>query len=100
MKHSLKLMTAFLFRDLYAQRKCITAYVFNYSIIHPLITTFTYGYLQANLLFNGNTEQTTTLLSGCAVLTLMVLTYKNNIKLLFDLCNERFIDYQISLLQP
>src|SRR5581483_8228415 len=89
-----------LYRDLYAQRNYITTYITNYSLIYPLLSLFSCGYLQANILFGGSALQTTSLIIGSILLPMMVLTYKNNIKLLFDLNNDRFIDYQISLMSP
>jgi hypothetical protein len=98
MNNSLALFFTFLQRDFYVQRKHVKEYLINYSILYPLICTFSFGYLQTNLFFGG--QQVTTIIVGNALLMLMVLTYKINIKLLFDLNADRFIDYQITMLNP
>lgn len=91
----------FLKRDLHTHRKHFRDYLINYGLLYPAIYAVTLAYLQTNTYFgSGNSRLGTILFAGNILVALMVITYKQTISLLFDLENDRFIDYQITILPP
>ena len=98
---TIKVFFYFLWRDTYVYCKKIHEDIINYSLLYPLIFSLTLVYLQANIYFKHNSVYMGTLLfSGNIILPMMILTYKITFDLLFDLEQNRFIDYQIILLPP
>ena len=73
----------------------------NYALIYPTVFAIQTGYLQATSYFGGGDPQINTVLfAGTILLIMMLFTYKQNIELLFDLEQQRYVDYQITLLNP
>ena len=98
---SVHIFIQFFRRDLYIHTKKWQRYLINYTLIYPVIFTFLTSYLQANTYFGeGNSRMGTILASGNIVVMVMVFTFVQNIDLLFDLENKRYIDYQIIILNP
>lgn len=85
---------------------CITAakladYTVNYLIISPFIFNIGVGYLQAPLYFaHDPTAFCMRMLPGNLLILVMALTFRTAFDLLFDLENNKFISYQITLLNP
>src|ERR1700761_1719355 len=101
MNQSFTVFMALLKRDIYAQRNHVKDYIINYCLLYPLICMFVFGYLQTHMFFaDASPHKITTILTGNALLLLMVITYKHHVNLLFDLEGDRFIEYQITLLNP
>ncbi len=101
LKRTLYLFLQFLKRDFYIHSKQIKSYLINYVISYPLTGAFAFAYLQTNIYFGtGQARLGTMLFSGNILLVLMLITYKQTIELLFDLENNKFINYQISILHP
>lgn len=97
----LQLMLQFTKRDLYLYRHRVKNYLINYAIIYPCWHAFAFGYLQGNLYFSSaQSIKGTTLIAGNFLLVIILLTFKLSIDLLFDLENERCIEYQMLILRP
>ena len=63
--------------------------------------SFSLSYLQANIIFRTQqTTSTTIFLVGNALLVILVVSFVLSISLLFDFEQNRFIDYQLSILHP
>ncbi len=98
---SLKIFFYFLWRDIYVHGKKFYDNFINYALIYPLIYAISFVYLQASIYFTDNNVFMGTLIFvGTIMLPMMVLTYDITFGLLFDLEQDRFIDYQIVLLSP
>lgn len=98
---SLVIFLRFLQRDFHVYRKQIKRFLVNFSLLRPLFFSFSFAYIQANVLFQ--TQQTkfvTVFLIGNTMLILLVLSSMLAYPLLFDFKQERFIDYQVSMLHP
>ncbi len=101
MNNSAAIFLQFLRRDIYIHAKNIRGYIINHVIIQPLTFAFCFAYLEQQVTFGtANPLAGTLLFSGSMLIAQLVLTYKTTIGLLYDLENERFIDYQISILNP
>lgn len=86
--------------DFYGYYKRLATLFTNYCILYPLIFAFAFGYLMPNIYFGNNPMAATILLAGHAVINILVLAYATNMMLLFDFDGDRYIDYQITLLNP
>ena len=98
---SLVIFLRFLQRDFHEYRKQIKHFLVNYGVLRPLFFSFSFAYIQANVVFQ--TQQTkfvTVFLIGNTMMILLVLSFTLAYPLLFDFEQERFIDYQISMLDP
>lgn len=101
MNNSFRIFIQLLKRDLYVAKKHIGTYLINYTILNTAVSSFAFCYLQATTFFGTtNSKATTTLFVGNVCLTLFVLAYKKIIPLLYDLDGDRFISYQITMLNP
>lgn len=91
----------FLRRDYHQYRKQLGKFFINYGLIRPLLFSFSLSYLQANIIFRTQqTTSTTIFLVGNALLVILVVSFVLSISLLFDFEQDRFIDYQLSILHP
>ncbi len=91
----------FLKREFYAKRKTFMDNAFNYALIYPLIFAIQSGFLASHANFSSPSKEFNTIFfAGNILIILLLFTYKQNIALLFDFENKRFIDYQITLLNP
>ncbi len=101
MNNSAAIFLQFLKRDAYVHLKNIRLYIINYIFIDPILWAFCFAYLEQQVTFGtGNPQAGTLLFSGCILIGLLVVTYKTTIGLLYDLETDRYIDYQISILDP
>jgi len=101
MKRAILLFYQFLKRDYYRYKKQIRQYVINFGILRPLIFSVSIAYIQARVLFGADqTKISTIFFIGNAMLIIMVLTFSLAIRLLFDLEQDRFVAYQITIISP
>ena len=98
---SLAVFFQFLKRDVYAKRQSFIDNAVNYVCIYPIVFAVQSAYLQAHTIFPSTSPQFSTIFfAGNILLVMLLFTYKQNIELLFDLENQRYIDYQITVLSP
>ncbi len=98
---TIKIFFYFLWRDIYVYSKKFHANIINYALLYPLNYAFSFVYLQASIYFKDNSVYMGTLtFAGSIMLPIMILTNTITFALLFDLEQNRFIDYQIILLSP
>lgn len=101
MTESAKIFCAFLRRDCYVYGKKLKNYLFNYGFLYPLMYASVFGYLQPRILFPDNPVAKGTLLfSANILLIIFIMSFDLGIRLLFDLENNRYIDYQTTRLSP
>lgn len=101
MKRTATIFLQFLRRDFYLYSKQLRRFLVNFGFLRPFFFAFSFAYIQANLVFK--TQQTkfvTVFLIGNTMTIVLILTFTMSVKLLFDFKQNRFIDYQISLLHP
>lgn len=99
--YSFMVFLQFLRKDFYTYRHRLLRYALNYSVIYSLIYAFSMVYLQSSLYFpGGNTYKGTMLFVGSTLITILVFANKITVPLLYDFEQDRYIDYQITLLSP
>lgn len=99
--NSFKTFLYFLWRDWHVESKHASQFIINQIMLYPIIQGLTFLYLQPSILFGDRDPQLNMMFFiGNILLVMMVLTYKLTITLLFDLDQDRFIDYQISTMRP
>lgn len=92
---------AFMYRDFYVRKKKLFDNILNYALLYPLIFGLESAYLQTNIYFgSANVARNTIFFAGTIIFLMIIFTYNQNIDLLFDFENKRFIDYQISIFDP
>lgn len=98
---TLRIFVQFLHRDIFIYTRRIGNDLFNYAVLSPLVLSVSFVYVQANIYFGNDSGQIGTIIfAGNILFPLMVMAYKITFELLFDLEKNRFIDYQITLLDP
>lgn len=96
-----KVFAQFFYRDWYVYSRQLGQFLGNYSIIYPLTFAFSFGYLEAHILFpSQSTYIGTSIFAGNLLLMILLFTYKLTIPLLYDLEGDRYINYQMTLLSP
>ena len=101
MNKSITIFLHFINRDMRVYRKQLHNFIINYVVLFPLIFSFGFAYLGPNIVFkHQGPEVGAILLSGTLLLITLVCSYKLAIPLLFDMESNKFISYQISLLNP
>jgi len=101
MRSSLCTFLYFLWRDSLVQLRHISHFIINNVLLYPPIQGLTFLYLQPSIFFGVRDPNINTMMFiGNILLLMMILTYKMSIPLLFDLDQDRFIDYQIITLRP
>lgn len=101
MLSSLKIMSAFLKRDLYIHWEHRYHYFLDNVIIVPIVYTLIFGYLQPYILFGpGQFRLGTSLFVGSTSVDIFWTAFGFTLPFLFDMEHNRFIDYQLSLLHP
>lgn len=100
MHKTARIFLRFLQRDVYIYRQRFMTYFINYSILYPSIYACAIGGIMAQSYLGDSPIQATTLFIGHILINVLVFANILNIGLLFDLENQRFIDYQITLLSP
>ena len=99
MTQTVQLFWLFLKRDYLVYRQRFKDFLIN-TMIYPCANSFGAAYIQANSYFGANSYMATVLLSGNIIIIMMILAFDTSIPLLFDLQQDRYIDYQLSLLHP
>lgn len=101
MESSLRTFINFLWRDYHVQIRNSRHFVINNVLLYPIIQGVTFLYLLPSILFGTqNSALNTTMFIGNILLLILILTWRMAMPLLFDLDQDRFIDYQISILNP
>ena len=101
MNSSFKTFITFLWRDWHVRLRKSHSLVINYVLLYPIVQGLTFLYLQPSIVFGAhNIALNTTVFIGNILLLMLILTYNISVPLLFDLNQDRFIDYQISVLRP
>jgi ABC-type multidrug transport system permease subunit len=91
----------FMHRDFYVRKKRLLDNIINYAIIYPIIFGAETAYLQTNVYFGGgDSTRNTIFFAGTIIFLMIIFTYNQNVDLLFDFENKRFINYQISIFNP
>lgn len=100
-RHSFYVFLYYMQRDFYIYGKQFWTYFINYIIITPLKLGVFFAYLQKNIYFaTQEAEQGTILFIGSLIIPLLVITFTVTVDLLFDIEGDRFISYQLSILNP
>lgn len=98
---TMRIFLSFVHRDIMRQKKFFLANLINYGFIYPISLGVMSAFLQGNTFFaSPSKEMNTILFVGNILLVLMLFSYKQNIELLFDLESRKFIEYQITVLNP
>lgn len=98
---SITIFFQFMRRDFFTKRKEFVDNFINYAFIYPIIFAIQSAYFQGHTNFtNPSPTLNTILFAGNILLVLLLFTYKQNIELLFDLEGKRFVEYQITMLNP
>jgi ABC-type polysaccharide/polyol phosphate export permease len=91
----------FMQRDFHVLRRQLRSYAINYGLIYPITYAFAFAYLQSQAYFGPrSTTMGTMLFCGNIIVILMVITYRQTINLLFDLESHKYVEYQITVLNP
>ncbi len=91
----------FLLRDCYVYKSRIFTYIINQGIIYPCLYAFAIGYIQPSIYFSTtNPLQGSALFIGHILIIVLVFANTLNVGLLFDLENDRYVEYQITVLSP
>lgn len=101
LKHSLIIFFQFMRRDFFTKRKQFMDNVLNYAFIYPIVFAIQSAYFQGRANFTHPSPTLNTILfAGNILVVLLLFTYKQNIELLFDLEGKRYVEYQITMLNP
>lgn len=93
------LIIEFLRRDFYITAAKLSDYTLNYLLISPLIFNIGVGFLQAPIYFaHDPVAFCNRMLPGNLLMLMMALSFRNAYDLLFDLENNKFVNYQLMLL--
>jgi len=87
-------------RDALLLRPMLVRYIINNVLILPLLVIFNDGYIMQMVLFGTNAQLNTMRFVGSLLLPLLVLTFTLATTLLYDFEYNRFVDYQIIVLDP
>lgn len=100
--HSIHIAWQFTKRDFFVYTRRIRTWLINYVLIKPILYSLYIAYVQARVFFGaaGDPVRGTTLFAGEMIFVIFPLTYQLIIPLLYDFHAERFIDYQIIMLNP
>ena len=99
MNRSLAVFLQFLKRDIYVYSKRARPLLFNYGFMYPLAYSIGYGYIQPNIYFAHADAATQTITFVGNILVPLILTIQvMALDLLFDFDADRFVEYQISVL--
>lgn len=101
--HTLSVFWSLMQRDFFVHKKDFFQHVLNSVVISPLLFGFSFAYIQKTVYFGSNTaaaQQGTIMFIGTMIIPMIVTTYKLLAELLFDLEGNKFICYQMTLLNP
>lgn len=98
---SIYVFFTFLWHDFYTSAKQIKNFIINYALIYPVFFSLTYGYIIPNTAFNaGVLPSKTIIFAGNVIVVFLTLAFNLNLSVLTDLEGDRFINYQMILLNP
>ena len=101
MKRALLIFIKLLFRDFYVQFKQLKNFIINYTLIYPALYSFSFGYIIPNTVFNGSTLPSVSLILASSIIyIILILSVTLNITVLLDFEGDRFINYQLTLINP
>lgn len=101
MNQSLAVFWQFLKRDFYTCRPQLITEFINCTLVFPLLYILVFGYLQGSIVFSAESgEKSTLFVIGSILLILVILSSRQAIPLMFDMEGNRFIAYQMSVLNP
>lgn len=100
MKRSALIFLQLMHHDFRSYYKKIPTLLTNFCVIYPISFAFMFGYVMPSIYFDASPEKATILLAGHAVVNMLVLAYSINIMLLFDFDGDRYIDYEITIINP
>ncbi|HXW86148.1 MAG TPA: hypothetical protein VEK38_02275 [Candidatus Bathyarchaeia archaeon] len=90
----------FLRRDMRVYAAKISENLINYALIIPLLNGISFAYLQSHIYFGTNSAQGLAVFCGTILGPFLALIFKVAFDILFDLEGNRFIDYQLVILNP
>lgn len=94
-----KIFLQFLRRDAYILMRRTQNYFINYIFIYPALYTLAFGYLLPLTAMGGDqVELVTPMFAGSAILFLQIVGFVVNLEFVRDLENDKYINYQLSLL--
>ena len=97
----LKVFVEFFRRDTIVHFRRIRSYIINYIVIYPIVWALATGYIMPKVLFG--TQASTmgmNLFVGTILAMIFPLAFHLNIDLLFDLENDRHINYKMLMISP
>ncbi|MDR3646915.1 MAG: ABC transporter permease [Candidatus Babeliales bacterium] len=101
MHYNTQIFIQFTKRDIYVFSKNIIRYFINYSIIFPSLYALTFGYIIPTTSFsNVQLVSISLLLPSSLIFLFLSLNFNQNIFLLLDLENNKYIEFQTLLLNP
>lgn len=101
MNYNLSIFIQFIKRDIYVFSNNITRYIINYSLIFPLLYALTFGYIIPVTSFsNANLISISLLLPSSLIFLFLSLNFNQNIFMLLDLENNKYVEFQTLLLKP
>jgi len=100
MNTSLRIFLQFLYRDFYIYRKQVWPLLINVCFIYPFIYAVGWGYLRPAVLLGNNISTGSSMYVGNILLILIIISLRLGLNLLFDLDGIRYVEYQVSLLDP
>ena len=99
--HQFFVFLEFLRRDFFVQLKRGKDFLINYLILLPILQTVTFGIMFPTFIVPDVTPRATTLLYvGALLLFTFGLTFNLTFDILLDWKNERFMAYQMSIINP
>ncbi len=100
---TLSIFWQFMRRDLFVHKKDFIQHGVNAIIIQPLLFGFAFAYIQKTVYFGMSSTasyQGTLMFLGSMIIPIVVISNKLLAELLFDLEGNRFISYQMTILNP
>lgn len=94
-------MAQFFRRDFYVYRHRIGGLALNYAVLYPVLYAFCFGYIMpAVSTLSGQPVSVPMMAGGLIIFTLLSIAMQINYDLLFDLEHDRYVEYQVLLLNP
>lgn len=101
LKRDLLVFFQLLYRDFYVFSRRSIRYLINYTVIIPAVYSLGYGYFLPQIIFGSSANhQALVMFIGVSIFVMFPLAFAANIELMFDLQNDKFIEYQILHLSP
>ncbi len=101
--HTISVFWQLMCRDLFVHKKDFFDHMINSVIISPILFGFSFAYIQKTVYFGESAaaaQQGTIMFIGSMIIPILVVSYKILAELLFDLEGNKFIIYQMTILNP